>query len=301
MNLLNSDDLSERDIAEIFRIADRLSQNGRGLRLPTHATVAMLFQKPSTRTRISFAAAIAQLGGEPIYVDADKSQLSRGETVADTAKMLGSYCNIIVARLNKHEDIKELAVNSGVPVINALTDLEHPTQALTDIYTVRAHTKELSKARLCFIGDIAANTANSLMITAAKCGVHVSLVGPHGYRPNPVMLNKARSYGSVDVYDDIERGLSGCDFVYTDTFVSMGQEEEAEARKRRFAPYQLNDRTLSMAKPGALVMHCLPAHRGEEITTDVIDGKQSIVWEQARNKLLIAKAVLVYISQHSKD
>ena len=297
MNLLCSDDLTKDNINKIFSIADSFVSGKEGLSLKKYTTVALLFQKPSTRTRVSFASAIAQLGATPIFVDSQTSQMSRGETMADTAKMLSSYCDFIVARLNKHSDILEIARNSSVPVINALTDLEHPTQALADVYTIRAHAKNLRGIRIAYLGDIATNTSTSLMITATKLGAEIALIGPNGCKPNAKALNKAREYGVVDIYNSVEDGMDDCDFVYTDTFVSMGEEAEAEARRKLFAPYQLNADVLKLAKKSAMVLHCLPAHRGEEITSDVLDGPQSIVWEQARNKMLLAKAILIYLSQ----
>ncbi len=297
MHLLSSDDLSKDNINRIFGIADAIVAGKEGLALKEHATVALMFQKPSTRTRVSFASAIAQLGATPIFVDSQTSQLSRGETIADTARMLSSYCDFIVARLNKHSDLMEIAQNSTVPVINALTELEHPTQALADVYTVRSHEKNLKNVKIAFVGDIATNTVNSLMLTATKMGTRMVLIGPRECKPNARILNKAKEYGTVEVYDSLEDGIDDCDFIYTDTFVSMGEEAEAEARRRMFAPYQINANVIGMAKKSALVLHCLPAHRGEEITSDVLDGPQSIVWEQARNKMLLAKAILLYLSQ----
>ncbi len=300
MNLVSSEDLSREEINEIFNIADSLAGGHSELSLKEHSTLALFFEKPSTRTRVSFETAIIQLGGSPIYIDAQTSQAKRGETIADTAKVLSGYCDFIAARMFKHSDIAELAANSISPVINALSDLEHPTQALTDVYTIRHHFGNLRDLKIAFIGDVAANTANSLMITAAKLGAEVALVGPKECSPNVIYFNKAREYSKVwHYYESIQEGLEDADIVYTDTFVSMGEEADADRRRKLFAPYQLNSKALSYASPKALVMHCLPAHRGEEITADVIDGDRSIVWEQAKNKLLIAKAVLLFLSEKS--
>ncbi len=296
MNLISSIDTSKEQIEKIFEIADNLSEGREEAALKEGSILALFFQKPSTRTRVSFEAAISQLGGTGIYIDAATSQFSRGETPSDTARILSSYCDFIAARLNSHADMNAFAEGSSVPVINALTDLEHPTQALADMYTVRAHKKNLRDARIAFLGDIATNTANSLMVTAAKLGAEMELIGPKGYNPESVYFNKAREYGNVRVYDSMEEGLEGANFIYTDTFVSMGQEKSADERRKLFAPYQLNAKALGLATPDVLVMHCLPAHRNEEITSDVLDGPRSIVWEQAKNKLLIAKAVLIYLS-----
>ncbi|MEM0159403.1 MAG: ornithine carbamoyltransferase [Candidatus Micrarchaeaceae archaeon] len=296
-NFLSIDDLSREKIEELFNIADRLKKGEEEASLKANATMALIFEKPSTRTRVSFEVAMAQLGGHAIYIDAKTSQMSRGETIADTARVLSGYVDFIAARLYKHSDLLELANNSSVPVINALTDLEHPCQAVSDLYTIREEKGKLKGLTLAFLGDIADNVANSLMLGATKMGMKVALVGPKGYQPNSIYLNKAREYGLVSVYNDPSEGLSDADIIYTDTFVSMGQENEAEKRRKLFAPYQLNSAMLSKAKESVRVMHCLPAHRGEEITDDVLDGPKSIVWQQSKNKLLLEKAILLYLSE----
>ncbi len=298
MNLLSSMDLSRDSIEEIFGIADELSAGKEELALQSRSTIALLFEEPSTRTRVSFEVAAAQLGCTPIYIDVGTSQISRGEALADTAKVLSSYCDFIAVRMKSDEELSIIARNSTVPVINALTLLEHPTQALADCYTIRSHKgRSLKGIRIAFMGDIAQNTANSLMMTAVQLGASVALLGPKGTAPNPLYYNKARGYGDVRVYDSIEEGLSGADVVYTDTFVSMGDESEAAQRKERFSHYILDADALSLSKRDSIVMHPLPAHRGEEISADVIDGPRSAVWEQAANKLLLEKAVLLYLSE----
>ncbi|MGC8710467.1 MAG: ornithine carbamoyltransferase [Candidatus Micrarchaeia archaeon] len=297
MNFLSVDDLSKDQINEIFSIADDIKSEKVEVSLKENAVATLIFEKPSTRTRVSFEVAMMQLGGHSIYIDSRSSQMSRGESIADTARVLSGYSDFIIARLYKHEDLIELANNSSVPVINALTDLEHPCQALSDIYTIQEAKKKVRGLRFAFIGDIAANTANSLMLAGAKLGMSISLVGPANYLPNSLYFSKAREYSSVDVYSSVKEGLADADIIYTDTFISMGQEQETEYRKKLFAPYQLNSTALSYAKKNAIVMHCLPAHRGEEITSDVLDGKQSVVWQQAKNKLLIEKAILLYLSE----
>ncbi len=297
MNLLSSADLSKENINEIFEVADTISEGNVSLALKEHSIVALFFEEPSTRTRVSFEVATAQLGGMPIYIDAHTSQTVRGEALSDTAKVLSAYCDFIAVRINSHDDLITMADNSKVPVINALTSLEHPTQALADCYTILKRKGSLSKLKIAFMGDIAQNTANSLMLTAVKLGANISLVGPSSCKPNTFYFNKARGYGEVNVYDSIKDGLDDADIVYTDTFVSMGDESEASKRRNMFAQYQLNNKALSYAKDDALVMHPLPAHRGEEIASEAIDGPKSIVWEQAKNKLLIEKAILLYISK----
>jgi len=207
MNFLSVDDFTKEQITEIFEIADNLQAGSVEMSLKEGSTLALLFEKPSTRTRVSFEAAMAQLGGHSIYIDARTSQLSRGETVADTAKVLSSYVDFIAARLFKHSDLIELANNSTVPVINALTDIEHPCQALSDIYTIQQIKKRLRGIKLVFAGDIANNVANSLMLAGAKMGLEISLVGPKDYMPNSVYFTKAREYSSVEAYSDIKEGV----------------------------------------------------------------------------------------------
>jgi ornithine carbamoyltransferase len=301
MNFLSSDDLTKDGFEKIFKIADQLKEGSEELALKPKSILLLYFEKASTRTRISFEVAMMQLGGGSIYIDPQTTQRSRGETLSDTAKMFSSYGDFIAARLYKHTDLVEIANNSKIPVINALTDLEHPTEALSDVYTIRQHKDKIKGLRIAFMGDIAANTANSLTLTAAKLGAEISLVGPKGYSPNSKIVTRAREYTEVTVTDSIKDGLEDADIIYTDTFVSMGQESEAEKRKKMFAPYQVNEKAVSLAKKDALVMHCLPAHRGEEITADVLDGPKSIVWDQAKNKLLLNKALLLYISEQNES
>ena len=280
---------------KIFDITDSLKKSKKKPLERLSPILALLFEKSSTRTRISFESAMLQLGGHSIYIDSKTSQLSRGESLADTSRVLSSYVNIIAARMYRHSDIEELAKYSSVPVVNALTDLEHPCQALSDVYTIKEEFGRVKGLRIAFVGDIAANTANSLMITAAKMGAEVSLVGPRGYAANFEYLLQASKFETIETTDDMQDGLKGCDVVYTDTFISMGQEAEADKRRRLFSKYQLNEEVMKFARKGAKVMHCLPAHRGEEITSDLLDGKRSIVWQQAANKMLVEKAIILYL------
>ncbi|MGC8669579.1 MAG: ornithine carbamoyltransferase [Candidatus Micrarchaeia archaeon] len=298
MHFLSSNDLSKASINKVFDIADNLVSGSEELTLKEHATLALLFSEPSTRTRISFEVAMAQLGGHAIYVDMSTTHLKRGETLADTAKVISSYCDFIAMRTDNHDDLLTFAQNSSVPVINALTRLDHPTQALADTYTIMKYFGRIKGIKIAFLGDIAQNTANALMLTASKLGAEIALVGPEGLPPNEVYFNKAREYGKVDVYNDIAEGVEGSDVLYTDTFISMGLENEAEKRRNLFSQYQLNEAVLENAKKGAIVMHPLPAHRGEEITEDVLDGAHSVVWTQAKNKLLLEKAILIYLSNN---
>ena len=297
MNLISSDDLSENQILEVFSVADRLESGELKKPIKEHSVLALLFSEASTRTRVSFEVAIAQLGGSAVYISTQTSQMKRGETLEDTAKVISGYCDFIAVRTNEHKDVVTIAGSSSVPVINALTHLEHPTQALADVYTIIKHKGRIKGIRIAFVGDIAQNTCNSLMLTAAKLGASVSLVGPKGSAPNRWFYDRARKYGKVEVYDSIKDGVRGADVIYTDTFVSMGDEAEADKRRLLFAPYQVNGSMLKAAKSDAIVMHPLPAHRGEEISAEVLDGKRSVVWEQAKSKLYIEKALLVYLSK----
>ncbi len=300
MNLISSLDLDLPKIRKIFSIADSFGI-ARAIKMPcTGKIMALLFEKPSTRTRVSFEAAMSQLGGSSIYIDSSTSQLSRGETLQDTARVLSSYVDVISARMYRDTDIRELAAGASVPVINALTDLEHPCQALSDVYTIEKAFGSLKGLRIAFVGDIAANTANSLMITASMLGAELSLIGPTGYSPNTRYVEAASRHSMVEITNDLKTGLSGCSVIYTDTFMSMGQEKQAAQRRKTFSGYQVNSKVLGYAKKGAKVMHCLPAHRGEEITSDVLDGRSSLAWEQAANKLPIEKAILLYLLSEAK-
>ncbi len=298
LNYISANDLSSKQIETLFSLSDKIKGKRNPLLGKTRPILALIFEKASTRTRVSFESAIDQLGGSAIYIDSHTSQISRGESLADTARVLGSYVDVLAARMYKHSDIQELAENSSIPVINALSDLEHPCQALADVYTIREALGKVKGMRIGFVGDIADNVANSLMVIAAKMGAEVSLVGPEGYGPNEDFVRAARKFSSVEIYSDIKKGLEGCDVVYTDTFISMGQEAQTAKRRKLFSKYQLNSKAMRYAKKGAKVMHCLPAHRGEEITSELLDGKSSIVWRQAANKLLLEKAILLYLLEN---
>ncbi|MGC8649111.1 MAG: ornithine carbamoyltransferase [Candidatus Micrarchaeia archaeon] len=295
MHLLSASDLSISDVNKIFSIADMLAENKKHIKL--NKFITLFFEKPSTRTRLSFEVAIAKLGGSSAYIDPQTTHRSRGETLEDTARIIGMYSDFIAARMYRHSDLKIIADNSEAIVINALTDLEHPTQALADVYTMRMFKKNLKNTKLAYIGDIASNTANSLMILASKLGIKVNLIGPEYYPVNKDILNISNKQ-NIKITNSIKEGVIDIDFIYTDTFVSMGQEAEALERKKLFMKYQLNDSVLKLAGKNVKVMHCLPAHRGEEITKEVLDGKQSIIWQQAKNKLLINMALIVFLSAH---
>ncbi len=259
-------------------------------------SIALVFQKPSTRTRISFDVAANQLGAHPIYLGWNELQLGRGETIADTARVLSRYVDAIVARVYAHSDLEELARYSDVPVINALSDLSHPAQIIADLMTIYEKLGRLEGVTVSFVGDGQDNVLNSLIVAAAKMGMNLRIGSPRELYPNREILEYAlevaRSTGSViEIREDPVEAVRGADIVYTDVWVSMGQEAEASRKKRLLSPYQVNE-SLMVHSPRAFFMHCLPAHRGEEVTDDVIEGPRSIVWDQAENRLHAQKAIL---------
>jgi ornithine carbamoyltransferase len=260
-------------------------------------TLGMIFAKPSTRTRVSFEAAMTQLGGHAIYLGISDLQLGRGETIADTARTLSRYLDGIMARLFEHGDIVELARYSSVPVINGLTDLHHPCQTLADLLTIREHKGKLRGLKLAWVGD-GNNVCNSLLLGCSLVGMNISAACPRGYEPPAAIRKHARANASksgskVEIMVNPEQAVTGADIVYTDVWISMGQEAEREKRLRDFKGYQVNSKLLAKAKHDAIFMHCLPAHRGEEVTEEVIDGPCSVVFNQAENRLHAQKAVLV--------
>jgi ornithine carbamoyltransferase len=258
--------------------------------------VGLLFEKPSTRTRTSFEVAVLRLGGEAIYLPSSELQLSRGEPIKDTARILGSYLDCIVARVYAHETVKELSAHSGLPVINALSDLEHPTQIVCDLFTIMEAKGKLEGLNLAYIGD-GNNVCNSLLLGAATVGMNMTVACPAGYEPNKQILKKAEG-----IAKDTEAKLSivrkpidaakQADVLYTDVWISMGEEKERQKRLKAFRGYQINHQLLATAAKDAIVMHCLPAHRGLEITDAIIEGKQSVVWAQGENKLYGAASIL---------
>lgn len=256
-------------------------------------TLVMVFEKNSTRTRISFETGMTQLGGHAIFMDATASQMSRGETAYDTGATLSRYADLVMARLYKHEHIVEMARGSSVPVINGLTDIEHPCQVLADLQTMKEHGKYGPGKKFVFVGDCGFNMANSLMLGCAKVGMDVVLLGPKNGAVNMKFVEEARKYGKVEIESDPAKALKGADVVYTDVWISMGQEKEKAEREKMFMPYQVNDKLMALAKPDAIFMHCLPAHRGYEVVDSVVDGKQSVVWDEAENRLHAQKAVML--------
>ena len=259
----------------------------------------LLFEKPSTRTRTSFEVAARRLGGDSIYLAANELQLSRGEPVKDTARILGGYLDGIVARVYSHDTVVQLAKYSRVPVVNALSDLEHPTQIVSDLFTVQEVKGNLKGLKLAYVGD-GNNVCNSLILGGALEGMSVAVACPAGYEPNPTIIREAKktsrtSGGNIDVSHVPLEAAKDADVLYTDVWVSMGDEASKEKRMKDFDGYQIDADLLKVAKGDASVMHCLPAHRGLEIADDVIEGKQSIVWQQGENKLYGAASVLEWL------
>lgn len=298
-DFLSVSDISREGLQQILDRALRLkaeTKQGRWCTDLEGKTVALLFQKPSLRTRVSFEQGVLQLGGHAMYLSPQEVGLGERESVPDVARVLSRYVDCIVVRANRHSDIEVLAQYSTVPVINALSDLTHPCQALADFLTVLEKRKVLSGQQMTYIGD-GNNVAHSLILAAAKSGVHFRIACPQGFEPLPEIVEKARADAeatgaTIAVVRDPREAAEGADILYTDVWTSMGQEAEGEARRRAFSGYRIDARLLSLAKPDAIVMHDLPAHRGEEITDDVIDGAQSVVFDQAENRLHAQKGLL---------
>ncbi len=259
-------------------------------------SIGLLFEKPSTRTRVSFEAAIVKLGGHPVFLSSNDLQILRGETIADSARVLGSYLEGLVIRTPRHERLEEWAAFSAVPVINGLSDLYHPCQVLTDLFTIFERRGRLRGLKLGFIGD-GNNMAHSLMEGGAKVGMHVTIASPAGFTPNPEVVTSveemAQENGSkIVITNDPKEAAYNADILYTDVWVSMGDEGEEKIRKEKFQSYQINAHLIGQSRPDLLVMHCLPAHRGEEITNEVLEGQYSIVFEQAANRFPMHQAIL---------
>ena len=261
-------------------------------------TLAMIFQKSSTRTRVSFDVGMYQLGGRAIFLSSNDLQMGRGEPISDTAKVLSRFVDGIMIRAIEHNDVVELAKYADVPVISGLTNIEHPCQALADMLTIKEHLGDWEGKKICFVGD-GNNVCNSLLLIAPLLGMNMSVACPKGYRPDEEILKTAQEFASennteIVVSDDINVALDNVDVVYTDVWVSMGDEAEAKQREIDFTPFQVNSDLMSIANDGAIFMHCLPAVRGQEVASDVIDGSQSVVFDQAENRLHAQKAVLYY-------
>jgi ornithine carbamoyltransferase len=295
-------DWSKEEIETILDTAHIMKSNFYAGIRPTPLTgksLAMLFSKHSTRTRVSFEVAMTQLGGHAVFLGKNDIQMGRGETVEDTARILAGFCDAIMIRTFAQNDVVTLAEYAKVPVINGLTDLVHPVQALADLLTIKEKFGKLEGIVLTYVGD-GNNVVHSLMLGGAKMGLEVRSVSPEGYKPNKDIVEMAKKAaqeygGKITVTTDINDGLKGSDVVYTDVWTSMGQEEEAERRVNDLKDYQVNGKLMAKAKPTAMFMHCLPAHRGEEVTADVVDGPRSIIFDQAENRLHVQKALLALV------
>jgi ornithine carbamoyltransferase len=300
-DLLTLQDLEPEEIMGLVRLSAELKRDRRLFsgRL-SGRSIAMIFEKPSTRTRVSLDVAVSELGGRPIYLRCDELQLGRGETIADTARVLSRYVDLITARVRRHDDLIELARWADKPVVNALSDLDHPLQTLADLFTIWERFGRIQGVKVAWVGD-GNNVCNSILIGATKLGAHISIACPRGYEPNKkylewAMENSRKSGSKVEVVEDPEEAVKDADVVMTDVFVSMGMEAERERRMQDFLPrYQVSGKLMRLAKPGAIFMHPLPARRGEEVSPEVIDGEWSAVWDQAENRLHTAKAVLLSI------
>jgi ornithine carbamoyltransferase len=287
-------DFSSDELESLFLLAEAM-RDGRYDRKPLSGkSLAMIFMKASTRTRVSFEVGTWQLGGHALFLSPRDIQLGRGEPVADTARVLSRYVDGIMIRTFAHEEVEELAREAGVPVINGLTDLLHPCQILADILTIRQHLGTVKGRKVAWIGD-GNNMANSWINAAYRLGFELVLACPRGYEPDSAILARANTATSVRVVSDPAEAAEGAHVVNTDVWASMGQEEEQAEREAAFAGFQVNSRLMSLASPDAIFLHCLPAHRGEEVTADVIDGPQSRVWDEAENRLHVQKAIMAVL------
>lgn len=297
-SLLSVADLSIEELRDIIHDTVRIKKNPEKFENSLKGKIlVMIFEKPSTRTIVSFNAAVMQLGGHTININRENMQIGRGETIADSAKVLSRYADGLVIRAEKHGTLIEFAKNSEVPVINALSDLEHPCQIISDLFTVYEVKGRLDGINIVYVGD-GNNVCNSLLLGCAMSGINLSVASPKGYEPSGDIVDSAieiskRTGCEIRLTNRVEEAVQDADILYTDVWVSMGQEKEREERIKAFRNYQVNERLLNLARSDCKVMHCLPAHRGMEITDDILDSENSIVWIQAENKLYAQKAILM--------
>ena len=297
-DIISISDLRRKEILQLLDLSAELKvKRGKDpmQALLSNRSLAMIFEKPSTRTRVSFEVAMTELGGHALYLNSDDLQLGRSETICDTAMVLSRYVHAITARVYSHETVLELAKCADIPVINALSDAEHPCQLLADLLTIRERKGDFQGLRVAWIGD-GNNVCNSLILASAITDMHLSVACPAGYEPDRTVLRHARELdGDVMVVNDPKEAASGADVLYTDVWVSMGDEKEEGERLRDFDGFQINENLLNHANPDCIVLHCLPAHRGQEITGEVLDGAHSAVLDQAENRLHVQKALLVML------
>ena len=305
-HFLRDDDLSPKEQSEILDLALKLKGDPYSLKpLAGPKTVALIFDKTSTRTRVSFSVGVSDLGGAPLVIDSGTSQIGAKESVADTARVLERQVAMFVWRTYSQSGLEEMAANSVVPVINSLSDDFHPCQLLADLMTIREKLGSLQGKVLSFIGDASSNMSHSYMLAGVTAGMKVRIAGPASYQPNPKIHRRAEEIalqtgGSIDLYTDPKHAVVDSDVVATDTWISMGQESQKEQRLSEFTGFTLDSELMSIAGDQAIVLHCLPAYRGFEITGDVLDGPQSAVWDQAENRLHAQKAIMVWLAEHSK-
>jgi ornithine carbamoyltransferase len=294
-HLLKLQDLSTEEILDILNLADQLKyekKNGIEHHLLKGKSLGMIFQKSSTRTRVSFEVGMYDLGGQALFLSSRDLQIGRGEPVEDTARVLSRYLDGIMIRTFEQKEVETLAEYGSIPIINGLTDYCHPCQVLADLMTIREHKGHISGNKLCFIGD-GNNMANSLIVGGIKTGMSVAIACPKEHQPDAEIMKWAAENGNFLCTEDVTEAAAGADVLYTDVWASMGQEDEAAARKVKFAGYQINEKLLEAANPGCMVQHCLPAHRGEEITADVFEAHAAELFDEAENRLHAQKAVLV--------
>lgn len=303
-HFLKDDDITSAEQAEILELARQLKAAPYSARpYAGPKTVALIFDKTSTRTRVSFSVGVSDLGGAPMVIDTGTSQMGKKESVADTARVLERQVAAIVWRTYAHSGLEEMAANSKVPVVNSLSDDYHPCQILADLQTIIEHKGKTKGIKIAYVGDATNNMANSYLTGCALAGMHVAVAGPEGYLPEKSVVENAqkiaaREGGSVAVTTDPKLAVTGADVVVTDTWISMGQEAEKEARVKAFAGFTVDVELMAKAKDDAIFMHCLPAYRGYEVSAEVLDGKQSVIWDEAENRLHAQKALLVWLEKH---
>ena len=294
-HLLKLMDWSTKEITEVLNLADQLKfekKNGIAHPLLKGKSLGMIFEKSSTRTRVSFEVGMYELGGQALFLSSRDLQIGRGEPVQDTARVLSRYLDGIMIRTFAQKEVEDLATYGSIPIINGLTDYCHPCQVLADLMTIREYKGAIAGNKLCYIGD-GNNMTNSLIVGGIKMGMEVSVACPKGYEPNAAIMAWAKENGKFTCTDNVLEAAAGADVLYTDVWASMGQEQEAEARKKIFAGYQINEEVMSVANEKAIVLHCLPAHRGEEITAEVFEAHANELFDEAENRLHAQKAVLV--------
>ena len=293
-NILTLDELDSKEIEHLLELAIELKKEqkkGHEKPILQNKTLAMIFEKPSTRTRVSFEVGMLQLGGHAITLSSDNLQMSRGETISDTAKTLSRYVDAIMARVYDHDTLEEFSAYSSIPVINGLSNLYHPCQILADLMTIKEHKKNLKKIKIAWIGD-GNNVCNSLILGCSKLQIEISVATPNGFEPSDVAVSTAKLHTKIEITNDPITAITDADVVMTDTFVSIHNTDKD--RLSKFLPkFQINSDLMKNAKKDAIFLHCLPAKRDQEVTSDVIDGPQSVVWDEAENRLHVQKALLV--------